>query len=97
MSEEPADPINDLDKEFESSDIGKTTFRNYFQEILCKLIYEGEGFSGKRPFGNSGWMYDLGNGLAESGILKAEKNKWDEYDLDFGDISQTLYAMIAKL
>ena len=31
----------------------------HLQELLLKLWQEGEGFSGKRPFGNSGWEYDL--------------------------------------
>lgn len=48
-----------LDFQFESQDLGTTTVREYFKSLLSSLWNEGEGFSGKRPFGNSGWEYDL--------------------------------------
>ncbi len=31
------------------------TIRDYFLRLVEQLWMEGEGFSGKRPFGNSGW------------------------------------------
>lgn len=44
----------------EDSDAGTNiTIRQYLKELLKKLWNEGEGFSGKRPFGNSGWQYEL--------------------------------------
>lgn len=48
-----------LDFQFESSDLGTTTVRGYYKSLLSTLWNEGEGFSGKRPFGNSGWDGDL--------------------------------------
>lgn len=42
------------------SDAGKNiTVRDYLFKLLETLWREGEGFSGKRPFGNSGWDYEL--------------------------------------
>ena len=35
------------------------TVRQYLRGLLLTLWEEGEGFSGKRPFGNSGWDFDL--------------------------------------
>jgi len=35
------------------------SIREYLAKLLTKLITEEEGFSGKRPFGNSGWLSDL--------------------------------------
>jgi hypothetical protein len=43
------------------NDAGATTIREYLVLILANVWFEGEGFSGKRPFGNSGWQYDLIN------------------------------------
>jgi hypothetical protein len=31
----------------------------YMTKLLAVLLKEGEAFSGKRPFGNSGWQFDL--------------------------------------
>ncbi len=46
--------------EFESRDLQRTlTIEEYLKELLRTVWKEGEGFSGKRPFGNSGWQYDI--------------------------------------
>jgi len=42
------------------SDVGdNATIRDYLHELLRTLWSQGESFSGKRPFGNSGWEYNL--------------------------------------
>jgi hypothetical protein len=51
---------NALNVSLYSDDLKKmVTVRNYLKELLLTLWKEKEGFSGKRPFGNSGWHYDL--------------------------------------
>ena len=53
------------------SDAGDSlTIREYFKELLETLWVEGEGFSGKRPFGNSGWEYDLYTPLVKNGFIE---------------------------
>lgn len=59
-----------LDVEWESFDLGKTTFRYYFTHLLRNLLTEGEGFSGKRPFGNSGWDFDMMTGVVQIGLAR---------------------------
>lgn len=49
-----------------------TTIRGYLITLLHQLWQEGEGFSGKRPFGNSGWEYDLYVPLITAGVVKGE-------------------------
>ena len=56
----------------EESDSGATTVGGYLQKLLVTLWIEQEGFSGKRPFGNSGWDYDLMKALADGGFIKGE-------------------------
>lgn len=48
------------------------TVRGYLRELLLTLWEEGEGFSGKRPFGNSGWEYELYAPLVKSGFVSGE-------------------------
>ena len=48
------------------------TIKDYFKKLLLVLWEEGEGFSGKRPFGNSGWEYDIYIPLAKEGYIDAE-------------------------
>lgn len=53
------------------SDAGKNlTLRGYFCELLMALWVEGEGFSGKRPFGNSGWDHDIYRALVVGGVIR---------------------------
>lgn len=64
--------------EFTDNDLGTTTIKGYFKELLKTLIAEGEGFSGKRPFGNSGWDGFGEIPLIESGLLKGEIETFDD-------------------
>jgi hypothetical protein len=51
---------------------GVTTVKEMLQELLIKVWNEEEGFSGKRPFGNSGWKYDVAAVLISQGYLPGE-------------------------
>lgn len=52
------------------SDAGDNgTVRQYLYALLSTLWDEQEGFSGKRPFGNSGWDYDLYKPLIKAGYM----------------------------
>lgn len=51
------------------NDAGADTVRGYLKALLTELWREGEGFSGKRPFGNSGWEYELYVALITAGAV----------------------------
>jgi len=68
MSEKIEKALNckvDLDGE-------KLTVREYFKKLMLILWEEGESFSGKRPFGDSGWECDIYNALAVEGVIEAD-------------------------
>lgn len=58
-----------LDAPMGKNDAGAKTVRQYFLKLLLTLVQDGEGFSGKRPFGNSGWEYELAIAWIKSGHL----------------------------
>lgn len=60
----------------EKNDSGASTIGGYFKEILKEFMREKEGFSGKRPFGNSGWEYELYKPLI---VAKAVHGTLDEF------------------
>jgi hypothetical protein len=64
-----------LDTPMQDNDAGAATIRRYLVALLVALWHEGEGFSGKRPFGNSGWEWDLLAALAKAGHVSG---KFDE-------------------
>jgi hypothetical protein len=65
-----------LDVRFDSDAGSQLTVREYFRELLDTLWEHKEGFSGKRPFGNSGWEYEVHSALAKAGFV--DLGNWDE-------------------
>jgi len=55
----------------EENDSGADTVKGYLKALLFTLWDEDEGFSGKRPFGNSGWEYDLTDALIDKKLAQA--------------------------
>jgi hypothetical protein len=56
----------------EGNDADAGTIKEYLIKLLHELWSEGEGFSGKRPFGNSGWEYELYLPLVSAGAVKGK-------------------------
>ena len=86
-----------LDTKFQSMDIGEVTARQYLKRLLSHLLMQGEGFSGKRPFGNSGWENELAQPLIMAGAISgtiedgyAEPDSDDEY-------TEALKALVSEL
>lgn len=72
-----------LGTKFASMDLDEVTLREYLKELLLTLLDEQEGFSGKRPFGNSGWIYDPIKPLVMAGAVEGRisEDGWPEdYD-----------------
>lgn len=72
-----------LEVRFDSDAGDNLTIRDYLRVLLETLWEEGEGFSGKRPFGNSGWDRDLYVPLVKHGFIsgKLDENGYiDEID-----------------
>lgn len=62
-------PKQILDLPLPDNDFGATTVRGYLVALLTQLWREEEGFSGKRPFGNSGWTYDVYVPMVRAGMV----------------------------
>ena len=58
------------------------TIRDYLKRLLSTLWEEGEVFSGKRPFGNSGWKSFAVEVLIKKGVIegKLDDDYIDDYD-----------------
>jgi hypothetical protein len=66
-------------------DIGENvTIEDYLKKLLEALWREDECFSGKRPFGNSGWKWDIYSCLVESEVIVGEFDE-DGYVADFDE------------
>ena len=59
-----------LNIKFECMDLNrKITIKDYLKKLLSELWVREEEFSGKRPFGNSGWQYDIYKPLIKSNLI----------------------------
>ena len=65
------------------NDAGVDSIRHYLTELLRSLFLKEESFSGKRPFGNSGWKHDLYHPLVKYNIVSGSLA---EEDGIYGDV-----------
>lgn len=56
----------------ERNDAGAATVREYLVALAAGVWTVGEGFSGKRPFGNSGWHTEIYQALGTKGWIRYE-------------------------
>lgn len=66
----------------------KLTIRDYLKKLLRTLWREGESFSGKKPFGNSDWQYDIYKPLVERGYVSGELDEdgcLEKLDIEVAD------------
>lgn len=75
----------DLGKKVLNTDMGYNdadaeTIKEYLVDLLSTLWVKGESFSGKSPFGNSGWEYDLYEALAWAKLIDGD---FDEEHQEF--------------
>ena len=81
---------NELDREI--------SLRDYLKELLCKVVVEGESFSGKRPFGNSGWQHDIAKALVIGKCIPGTYDEKDDeaYDFSWGDVETAITHLIVE-
>jgi len=94
----PEDTIRLLALELPPNDSGATTVRGYLVALLDQPWREDECFSGKRPFGNSSWQYDLYGPMVKAGIITGQLDE-DGYieQADIRRADELILAAIASL
>lgn len=77
------------------SDAGEgLTVREYLHALLYTLWEKQEGFSGKRPFGNSSWALELYAPLINAGYITGKLDE-DGYVLQYD--SEEAWHFVASL
>jgi len=83
--------------ELGANDAGEETVRGYLLHLLRKVWLDDE-FTGKRPFGNSGWRSYIGASMVAAGIIDGE---FDEEGfikrIDSKGSDQVIIACISSL
>ena len=71
------------------------TVKGYLKNLLFQVWKEGESFSGKRPFGNSGWEYDLYEPLVKAGVVDGSIDEdGDIEDIDLIQANRVVLKLI---
>jgi hypothetical protein len=64
------DSLQILALPMDKNDSGATTIRGYLVALLMQVWEQSDSFSGKRPFGNSSWKYELYAALVKAEFVK---------------------------
>lgn len=88
MADNTPTPAEVLACPMADNDAGVNNVRGYLVALLEELWKQRECFGGKRPFGNSGWQYEVYGALAKQGYITAtfdEDGYMDDCDERAGD------------
>ena len=67
-----ANEVRLMEVQMLENDINASTVGEFLKMLLLQLWREAEGFSGKRPFGNSDWQYQVYASLINAGYEVGE-------------------------
>lgn len=79
------------------NDAGAGAIHEYFKSLLSAVLQEEEGFSGKRPFGNSGWKNELYQPLVEAGLIQGDDDGSPLTQDDFKEADSLLLQAVLAL
>jgi hypothetical protein len=85
-----------LEVRFDSDAGDQLTVRDYLCELLVQLWNENDSFSGKAPWGNSGWEYELYKPLVKAGFIAGELDECGDL-LVLGFDEKAAHAYVKKL
>jgi len=77
-----------------------STIREYLKELVALVITEEEGFSGKKPWGNSDWQYSLGAALVRAGAIEGTSEaemEAGEYYFDRSEMKKAIVSAIEAM
>jgi hypothetical protein len=78
-------PQQILSLPMDKNDAKADTIGQYLIRLSQQCWFEEEGFSGKRPFGNSGWVHELAKALIKAEAIDGELDE-DGYIDDYSGV-----------
>ena len=82
----------------QENDAGAKTIGEYLKKLLLTLWDEEDRFSGKRPFGNSGWKWEIYTALISAKVVSGKLDE-DGYieEVDFSAADEFVRNIIIAL
>jgi hypothetical protein len=90
--------MNVFDIPMIENDADASTIGEYFSILLAMVWKDKEGFSGKRPFGNSGWDHEVYASLVKAGVVEGKFDE-DGYlsDCNYNKADKLIYNAILDM
>ena len=85
-----------LEVELEGGQKGYTV-RRYLTNLLLEVWKEGECFSGKRPFGDSGWEWDLYIPLVRAGFITGVVAEYGDVEVVGNEAHSFVTQLISRM
>jgi hypothetical protein len=79
------------------NDARAATVGEFLASLLSALWLEGEGFSGKRPLGNSDWQWQVYMSMVAGGLAEGIINKWGDEDISDEGAANELILQAIRL
>lgn len=79
-------------------DTDADTVGDYLLNLLLEVVKWQDGFDGKRPFGNSDWLYnDIGQSLAVAGLIESSSDEFGEIEFNFGEAEEAVQDAVVGI
>ena len=82
------------------NDAGASTIGEYLLKLGYEAWVQEEGFSGKRPFGNSGWKHEVAQSLVLDEVVAGEvleDGEVDVFSYDMGVVDELVYDAFLEI
>lgn len=81
----------------QENDANAKTIKSYLKKLLKLVWSEEQGFNGKRPFGNSGWQYEVYIALVKAELVDGTFDEWEEVEVDEREADKLILEAIKSL
>lgn len=82
----------------QDNDAKAKTIGEYLKKLLVTLWDEEDNFSGKRPFGNSGWKYEVYTALISANVVDGKLDEYGYVDaIDYHTANSTVQKIIIEV
>lgn len=90
--------IDPLDLTTNAGDGEERTLREFFKELLKKIMREGALFNSKRPWGNSSWELSIYKMLISQGVIPGKLDEDDHVEsMDDETAERVMMELIERM
>lgn len=79
-------------------DVEGTSLRVMLKDLLTMVLLQGEQFDGKRPWGDSGWEFDIYRAMVLNGFIKGTVDEYgDIYNYSVAECDELILRCVEEI